>query len=149
LAALGGGAGRGAGGAGPGAAAAMENLRNNPQMAQLRQLMAQNPALIQPLIQQIVASNPGMAAALNQNPDLLFQLLGEGMEGEEFEGGEGEGGHGGPVTIALSPEDAEAIQRVSVVADLIRIWNFADCGTSVGVAWFHEGAGCCCLHSMR
>jgi len=84
-------------------------------MAQLRQLVAQNPALIQPLIQQIVASNPQAAQALNENPDLIFQILG-GLEGEDFPGG-GEGGEGGEgaVQIEVTPEDAEAIGRLEAL----------------------------------
>jgi UV excision repair protein RAD23 len=95
-------------------AAAMEAFRNNPQMAQLRQLVHENPEIIQPLIQQIVANNPVAAQALNQNPELLFQLLGEGLEGEDFGGEAGEGAGGlPPGAIAITPEDDAAIQRVS------------------------------------
>jgi UV excision repair protein RAD23 len=82
--------------------------------------MAQNPGLIQPLIQQIVASNPAAAQALNENPDLLFRILGEGLEGEDFGGGEG--GEGEHQTIAITPEDDAAIQRVSAIASLCLIY---------------------------
>jgi hypothetical protein len=50
-----------------------------------------------------------MGQALAQNPELLYQILGDGGEGGEGEGeGEGEG-----QVITLSAEDSEAVQRVS------------------------------------
>lgn len=120
LGALGGGIGRGSGasGAGAGAAgagspAALETLRNNPQLAQIRQLVTQNPGLLQPLIQQIAATNPGMGQALAQNPELLYQILGDGGEGGEL--GEGEGEGEAPPVITLSAEDSEAVQRLEAL----------------------------------
>lgn len=57
----------------------------NPQiLAQLRQLLEQNPAALQPLIQALVQSNPQLAEALSADPDgVLRMLAGEGLEGEE------------------------------------------------------------------
>ena len=37
---------------------ALAFLRNQPQFAQMRQLLQQNPALLAPLLQQLAASNP-------------------------------------------------------------------------------------------
>jgi UV excision repair protein RAD23 len=106
----GGGAGAGAGAAGAGGMGGLdiETLRNNPQFQQLRDLMQQNPALLQPIIQQLAAANPQLAQAITQNPELLMQLLGGG-EGDE--GDEGElppGAH----AIQVTPEERAAIERV-------------------------------------
>lgn len=113
--------GEGAGDA-AGMPADLAAIANNPQFAQLRQMVQENPALIQPMIQQLAASNPGLAQALADNPEILYQLLGgEGMEGleegDEWEGGDdpmaafGEGGAHN-TTIAVTAEENEAIQRV-------------------------------------
>jgi UV excision repair protein RAD23 len=111
------GAGLGAGlgaGAGAGAGGQLDlgaALGNNPQMAGLRQAVEQNPALIQPIIQQLGQSNPALAQHLANNPDLLLQILG-GLGG----GGEGpDDGEGGPGTqvISVTEEERAAIGRVS------------------------------------
>lgn len=67
--------------------------------------MAQNPAMVQPVLQQLAASNPGIAQALAQNPEALMQLL--GLDGEEA------GGAGGQHVVEVTAEENEAIQRVS------------------------------------
>lgn len=94
-------------------------ITNNPQFAQLRQMVQENPALLQPMIQQLMASNPQLGQLLAQNPEILMQLLGgEGMgdDDDDWEGGDdpmaafGEGGHNS--TISVTPEENEAIQRV-------------------------------------
>ncbi|GAA5820660.1 hypothetical protein JCM3770_004954, partial [Rhodotorula araucariae] len=45
-------------GAGSGGSSELEALRNTPIMGQLRGLVQQNPALLQPFLQQLAASNP-------------------------------------------------------------------------------------------
>ena len=85
----------------------MDPLRNSPQFQQLRQLVQTNPQLLEPIIQNIAQGNPQFAALINQNPEGFLQLLMEQA---------GEGGEGGampPGTIQVTPEEAEAIGRVS------------------------------------
>jgi len=88
----------------------LDPLRNNPQFQQLRQLVQNNPQLLEPIIQNIAQGNPQFAALINQNPEGFLQLLmdtaGEGEEG-------GEGGALPPGTIQVTPEEAEAIGRVT------------------------------------
>lgn len=86
-------------------------LRDNPQIAHLREQLAQNPALIQPLIQQLAASNPAIAQMIAQNPEALMQLLGL----DDFEG-DGEGGAlpPGAQVVSVTPEERAAIERVSL-----------------------------------
>ena len=57
----------------------------SPQtLQQLRTLLEQNPAALQPLIQALVQSNPQLAEAISQDPEgVLRMLAGEGLEGED------------------------------------------------------------------
>ncbi|KZT42401.1 UV excision repair protein Rad23 [Sistotremastrum suecicum HHB10207 ss-3] len=103
-------------GAGAGSMAGFEALRNHPQFPRIRELVQNDPALLQPLIQQLAQSNPQFAQMINQNPEALFHLLGEGL-GAEGAGEEGEAlgalaGQEGIHTISVTPEEAAAIQRL-------------------------------------
>jgi UV excision repair protein RAD23 len=75
-------------------------------------MVQQNPALIQPLLQQITAQNPQLAQLINQNPQALYELLGAGLEGDE---GEDDFGGPGVMQIELTPDEAAAVARVSGV----------------------------------
>ncbi|EIM82826.1 UV excision repair protein Rad23 [Stereum hirsutum FP-91666 SS1] len=111
--ALGGAPGAGAGGGGGNFD--LSALRDNPQIAQLRELVAQNPALIQPLIQQLAGSNPQLAQLIAQNPEALFQLLG-GENGLDFEDdGEGGGLPPGAQVINITEEERQAIERLEAL----------------------------------
>jgi len=114
------GAGRGAGAAagagdlfGAGAAAAagagglgnLDFLRNNPQFQQLRQVVQQNPGMLEPILQQVGAGNPQLAALIGQNPDQFLQLLSE------------DGDNDAPLppgaqAISVTEEEREAIERL-------------------------------------
>ncbi|KAL4073946.1 hypothetical protein J3A83DRAFT_4357845 [Scleroderma citrinum] len=91
-----------------GAASALDLGADNPRMAQLRELVQQNPALLQGLIQQIVAANPGMASELSANPETLLQLLGA----SEAEDGEGDVIPPGAHVVQVTEEERAAIQRL-------------------------------------
>ncbi|KAG9125116.1 hypothetical protein FRC07_008912 [Ceratobasidium sp. 392] len=106
------GAGAGAG-AGAGSAPSLEDLRNSPMLQNIQRLVAQNPAMIQPLIQQLAQANPAIAEQLTQNPELLYQLLGgippgEGEEGEEVY-------PPGTHVVNITPEEAAAIERLQAL----------------------------------
>jgi len=88
-------------------------LQNNPQVQQLRELVAQNPALAQPLIQQLAAQNPQLAQLFAQNPEAILQLLGGG-EGFDF-GDDGEGLPPGTHVINITEEEQAAIQRLEAL----------------------------------
>jgi UV excision repair protein RAD23 len=83
----------------------LDHLRDNPQFQQLRGIVQQNPQLLEPIIQNIAQGNPALAALINQNPEQCLQMLGEGQEG----GGE----MPGMASIQITPEEREAIGRVS------------------------------------
>ncbi|TFK53692.1 UV excision repair protein Rad23 [Heliocybe sulcata] len=96
--------------AGPGGAGGFDlgGLRDLPQIAQLRELVSQNPALLQPLLQQLAEGNPQLAQILASNPEALYQLLG----GEP--GAEGEAGPGTHV-VQVTEEERAAIERLEAL----------------------------------
>jgi len=101
---------RGPGTAGAAGGGGLDNLRGNPNLGAVRELVAQNPALIQPVIQQLAQNNPQLAELLAQNPEALFNLLNEGMDMDDD--GEGPIPPGAQV-INVTPEERAAIERVS------------------------------------
>ncbi|KDN38740.1 hypothetical protein RSAG8_09290, partial [Rhizoctonia solani AG-8 WAC10335] len=105
------GAGAGAGaGISP---ATLEHLQNSPAFQNTLRAIQQNPALIQPMIQQLAQSSPAIAQQLTQNPELLLQLLGGlGGEDDDFEGG---GIPPGAQVVNITPEEAEAIARLEAL----------------------------------
>ncbi|KZT66392.1 UV excision repair protein Rad23 [Daedalea quercina L-15889] len=102
----------GVGGGAPGIS--LDALVNNPQVQQLRDLIAQNPALAQPLIQQIAASNPQLAQLFANNPEALLQLLGGEGLGGDFGDDEGAIPPGANV-IHITEEEQAAIQRLEAL----------------------------------
>ena len=113
----GGGAGAnlGALGAGIGAAAGnqggedgnLDFLRTNPQFQQLRQIVQTQPRMLEPILQQVGAGNPQLAALIGQNPDQFLQLLSEDAEGDAPL-------PPGAQEISVTEDEREAIERVSV-----------------------------------
>jgi UV excision repair protein RAD23 len=84
-------------------------IQNQPQIQHLRQMMQQNPALIQPILQELAAANPQLAQLFAQNPEALAQILGveEGdLEGDDIPEG--------AQVIQVTQEESAAIQRVCV-----------------------------------
>ncbi|KAJ6499375.1 hypothetical protein C8R45DRAFT_982230 [Mycena sanguinolenta] len=109
-----GGAGAGAGGAAaPGGELNLAALQNNPQIQQLRELMMQNPALIQPLIQQLGAQNPALMQMIQQNPAAVAELF--GVPGGDFEDGEDGPIPPGAHVVSVTEEERAAIQRLEAL----------------------------------
>jgi hypothetical protein len=52
-------------------------------LAQLRQLVQENPAALQPLIQAIAQSNPQLAEAMANDPEAVLNILAQGGAGGE------------------------------------------------------------------
>lgn len=118
-----GGAGaRGAGGAGAGAGAAaavaaaaaggqglgnLDFLRHNPQFQQLRQVVQQQPQMLEPILQQLGASNPQLAQLIAQNPEQFLSLLGEDADDDAPL-------PPGAQAIAVTEEERDAIERVRI-----------------------------------
>ena len=55
----------------------MDFLRNSPHFQQLRQLVQQQPAMLEPILQQVAEGNPQLAQMIGQNQDQFLQLLSE------------------------------------------------------------------------
>mmetsp|Transcript_5698 Transcript_5698/g.5653 ORF Transcript_5698/g.5653 Transcript_5698/m.5653 type:complete len:371 (+) Transcript_5698:54-1166(+) len=112
--------GSAAGGVG-GAEAGADELGEDNQMRLLRTALQTNPELIQPLLEQLAASNPQVAALIQQDPEgFIRSFLGSGEDmGFEFEEGEGESIEGAgqgnepeTVRIAMTEQDESAINRL-------------------------------------
>ncbi|QDS77038.1 hypothetical protein FKW77_006677 [Venturia effusa] len=118
-AAQGGGAGRGAGrGAGQASAGALGSdaaaalaggnldfLRNNPQFQQLRQIVQQQPQMLEPILQQVGAGNPQLAHMIASQPQEFLRLLAE-------DGDEDASLPPGAQAIQVTEEEREAIERL-------------------------------------
>ncbi|KAL2854722.1 XPC-binding domain-containing protein [Aspergillus pseudodeflectus] len=63
--------------AGGDAQSSLDFLRNNPHFQQLRQLVQQQPHMLEPILQQIGAGNPQIAQLIGQNEEQFLQLLSE------------------------------------------------------------------------
>lgn len=85
----------------------LEFLRNNAQFQQLRQVVQQQPGMLEPILQQLGASNPQLAQLIAHHPEQFLSLLGE-------EGDEDAPVPPGAQTIAVSEEERDAIERVSL-----------------------------------
>lgn len=99
----------GAQGGGAGANANLDFLRNNPQFQQLRQVVQQQPQMLEPILQQVAAGNPQLAQIITQNPDQFMQLLAE-------DGDEDVQLPPGAQQISVTEEEREAIERVSTLS---------------------------------
>jgi len=79
------GLGAAAAGAGEGAQVNMDFLRNSPHFQQLRQLVQQQPAMLEPILQQVAEGNPQLAQMIGQNQEQFLQLLAEVRPKSTFE----------------------------------------------------------------
>lgn len=95
------------GGPGAGGLGNLDFLRNNPQFQQLRQVVQQQPQMLEPILQQVGTGNPQLAALISQNPDAFLQLL-----SEDPDDGEGAPLPPGAQQIAVTPEERDAIERL-------------------------------------
>lgn len=110
---------RGGGGADAAAAAAaaaggggeglgdLEGLRANAQFQQLRQLVQQQPQMLEPILQQLGAGNPQLAQLIAQNPDQFLSLLSEA--GGDDDAPLPPGAH----QISVTEEERDAIERLT------------------------------------
>jgi UV excision repair protein RAD23 len=97
----------------PGAAGSLEFLRNNPQFQQLRQLVQQQPQMLEPILAQLGQGNPQLAALIQSNPEEFLQLLSDEADDDAVL-------PPGAQTVHVTEEERDAIERVSVVYLSIR-----------------------------
>lgn len=55
----------------------MDFLRDSPHFQHLRQLVQQQPAMLEPILQQVADGNPQLAQMIGQNQEQFLQLLSE------------------------------------------------------------------------
>jgi len=124
-------AGAGGGGGGGGGAVTippeLEELRNNPQFAQLAGMLAQNPQMMAQMLPALAQSNPELLQVIQQNPQAFMQLLQEAAGGggaqdpvaamlaAAGQGGGGAGGGPGPTVIQLTEEERAAVDRLAAL----------------------------------
>lgn len=96
--------GAGAGAGGNQAQVNMDFLRQSEHFQHLRRLVQQQPAMLEPILQQVAAGNPQLAQLIGQNSEAFLQLLSEEMTGE--------GGQAPPGHISVTQEEANAIDRL-------------------------------------
>jgi len=95
-------------GSGAGDASALGNLdflRNNPHFQQLRQLVQQQPAMLEPILQQVGAGNPQLAQLIGQNQEQFLGLLSEDVEDDSQL-------PPGTHAISVTEEERDAIERL-------------------------------------
>lgn len=105
---------------GGGGADDLSELSQNPQFQALRHLIQQNPEQLQTLMQTLQATQPELYNLIEQRPQEFLELLNQADEGDDddeplqggAEGGAGGQGPPGTVTITLSPQDQQAINRL-------------------------------------
>lgn len=108
--AAGAGAGAGAGAAAAAAAAGagdLDFLRNNPQFQQLRQLVQQQPHMLEPILQQVGQGNPGLAQLIADHPEQFLSLLSEDHDDDTPL-------PPGAQVVSITEEESEAIDRVRI-----------------------------------
>ncbi|KAF2085828.1 UV excision repair protein Rad23 [Saccharata proteae CBS 121410] len=99
------GAGAGAGTEGGLNAGNLEFLRNNPQFQQLRQLVQQQPSMLEPILQQVGQGNPGLAQLIASHPEQFLNLLSEDADEDTPMPPGGQ-------AVSVTEEEREAIERL-------------------------------------
>ncbi|OCK85302.1 UV excision repair protein Rad23 [Lepidopterella palustris CBS 459.81] len=98
-------AGVGAGATGTLPGNSLDFLRNNPQFQQLRQVVQQQPQMLEPILQQVGAGNPQLAQMIASHPEQFLQLLAEDAD-------EDAPLPPGAQAISVTEEEREAIERL-------------------------------------
>jgi len=114
----------------PGGEDPLSFLRNQPQFAQMRTLLQQNPALLAPLLQQLAQSNPQLLQLINEHQNEFYNMINEPLD-SETNTGSGNSGSENVVTsgsnpaaagrqpgsgyISVTPQEREAIDRLKAL----------------------------------
>uniref|UniRef100_A0ACD6AGD2 Uncharacterized protein n=1 Tax=Avena sativa TaxID=4498 RepID=A0ACD6AGD2_AVESA len=89
----------------------LDVLRNNSQFRGLLSLVQANPQILQPLLQELGKQNPQILQLIQENQAEFLRLINEPAEGAEGNLLD-QFGAGVPQTVAVTPEENEAIQRL-------------------------------------
>ena len=80
-------------------------------------VLQSNPALLQPMLQELGKQNQALMQLINENQQEFYSLLNEPTEGMDLDDDPMMGGGGGmppgTMQIELTPEDNEAIDRLT------------------------------------
>jgi len=104
-------------------------LRSQPQFAQMRALLQQNPSLLAPLLQQLAQSNPQLLGLINEHQNEFYNMINEPIDSDSSSSGGSNpsastggstgvaGGQGGQQrqSITITQAEREAIDRVSKI----------------------------------
>ncbi|KAJ8917353.1 hypothetical protein NQ315_002375 [Exocentrus adspersus] len=98
-------------------------LRNQPQFQQMRQVIQQNPQLLNAVLQQIGQTNPALLQLISQNQESFVRMLNEPSStnpnpaastppsgGASLESRAGSGGY-----VQITPQDKDAIERLKAL----------------------------------
>jgi len=85
----------------------LDFLRHNAQFQQLRQVVQQQPQMLEPILQQLGAGNPQLASLIAQNQDQFLRLLSE--TGGDDDAPLPPGVH----QISVTEEERDAIERLT------------------------------------
>lgn len=94
-------------------------LRTQPQFQQMKTVVQQNPELLNTVLQQIGQSNPALLQLISQHQEAFVRMLNEPVAAAACATGGGGGGGAAeaassPTTqVPVTPQDKEAIERVS------------------------------------
>lgn len=83
----------------------LDFLRNNAQFQQLRQVVQQQPQMLDPILQQLASGNPQLAQLIATHQDQFLQLLGEDADDDVPL-------PPGAQAISVTEEERDAIERV-------------------------------------
>lgn len=100
---------------GPNAGAGnLDFLRNSPQFRALQAMVQANPQILQPMLQELGKQNPHVMRLIQEHQAEFLRLLNEPAEGAE---GNllGQLAAGMPQTLAVTPEEREAIERLEAM----------------------------------
>jgi UV excision repair protein RAD23 len=84
----------------------LDFLRNNAQFQQLRQIVQQQPQMLEPILQQVGTGNPALAQMIAQRPEEFLRLLAEDHD-------EDAALPPGAQAIQVTEAEREAIERAS------------------------------------
>ncbi|CAG9861203.1 unnamed protein product [Phyllotreta striolata] len=100
-------------------------LRTQPQFQQMRQVIQQNPQLLNAVLQQIGQTNPALLQLISQNQESFVRMLNEPAAGAPapasgggaISGGGAQAATGGPPQgmIQVTPQDKDAIERLKAL----------------------------------
>jgi UV excision repair protein RAD23 len=105
-------------------------LSQMPQFQSIREQVQANPQLLQAFLQQLGQSNPMLLQLINSDPQRFVDLLnapitpaGTANEGDDDNEGQPPAGS---VSIQVTPEDKEVIDRVRRKSHVIYLWYFVN-----------------------